>query len=119
MNEETKQALVSLGMDIEQTKARFMGNEAMLLKFLHRFADDKSFAQMRDAIEAGDSEAAFHQAHTLKGVAGNLGLGTIFEMVGPMVEELRAGDLGVAAERMPALEAAYSEAIAVIGTLPA
>ncbi|MDL2318612.1 Hpt domain-containing protein [Eubacteriales bacterium OttesenSCG-928-A19] len=104
-------------MNMEQTLARFVGNEAMLMKFLKRFADDGTYAQLLEAINADDSEAAFHQAHTLKGVAGNLGLGRLFDTVTPMVELLRAGEMDSAREHLSDLQSAYDQVMQVLPTL--
>ena len=61
------------GADYNSTMARFMGKEAMYLKFL----------------EQQDYEAAFAAAHTLKGVVGNMGLTPLFNAVCAIVEPLR------------------------------
>lgn len=118
MKAETTQALESLGMDIPQTLARFVGNESMLLRFLDRLPNETMYAKMIEAMNAGDTQEAFHQAHTLKGVVGNLGLGTLFDAVGPMVETLRADDLSSAMAMLPEVDQAYQYAVTTIQTMP-
>ena len=54
--------------------ARFGGSEALLLRFLRRLPEDKTFAALSDAVAAGDLTGVERGAHTLKGVAANLGL---------------------------------------------
>lgn len=51
--------------------------------------------------------ALLRRAHTLKGVAGNLSMRDLFARVSEVVECLRGGDIGAAAEKMPAVEASY------------
>ena len=45
--------------------------------------------ELQNALLAKDYESAFAQAHTLKGVAGNLGFDNVLESLAPMVELLR------------------------------
>ena len=51
---------------------------------------DANFEKLKDAIEAGDLDAAFDAAHALKGVMGNVSLTNLFEPVCAMTEDLRA-----------------------------
>mgnify|MGYP000720090130 CR=1 FL=1 len=44
------------------------------LRFLRLFPLDDSFPRLSEALGRGDVQAAFRAAHTLKGVAANLGL---------------------------------------------
>jgi len=104
-------------MDLEQTLARFVGNEALLLKFLKRFLEDKTFEQLTQAIAGKDAEAGFHAAHTLKGVAGNLGLGALFNAISPMVEVLRGSDPGSAGAMFEEVSVQYALAIQTIQTI--
>ena len=117
MKDESRLALESLGMDIQQTLSRFVGNEGLLFKFLGRFEADQSFAQMTAAIEAGDTQQGFYQAHTLKGVVGNLGLGTLFDSTDPLVEALRSDNLEEAKQYYPPVAEAYQKAIDTLKTI--
>ncbi len=92
MKDETRQALLGVGMDLNQTLARFGGNEGLMFRLLKRFLDDASIVQLGEAVEAGNMEDAFRAVHTLKGVAGNLGLGALFDSCAPLVERTRQGD---------------------------
>lgn len=114
MKDESRAALVQLGMDIDQTLARFVGNEGLLFKFVKRFPDEPTYGKLVAAMESGDTTDGFHQAHTLKGVVGNLGLGNLFDAVSPLVESLRLGDADQAKSEFPAVEASYKEAIDII-----
>ena len=107
MTEESKRRLVEAGIDVDDALARLMQNEGLLMRLLRAFLQDANFAQLQEALAKGDVSSAFAAAHTLKGVAGNLSLRDLFARVSEVVECLRGGDLGAAAEKMPAVEAAY------------
>jgi len=77
------------GADYNSTMARFMGNEAMYLKFLDMLFKDDNLEKLGTALEQQDYEAAFAAAHTLKGVVGNMGLTPLFNAVCAIVEPLR------------------------------
>ena len=78
MNEENKKLLLEAGVDLDRTMERFMNNEGLYLKFLKRFPEDPNFAQMKENIAGGQYEEAFKNAHTLKGLSGNLGLESFY-----------------------------------------
>lgn len=53
---------------------RRLGSIAAVERFLRMFAGDDTFAMLEAAMSAGDVQRAFRAAHTLKGLAANLGL---------------------------------------------
>ena len=77
------------GADYNSTMARFMGKEAMYLKFLDMLFKDDNLEKLGTALEQQDYEAAFAAAHTLKGVVGNMGLTPLSNAVCAIVESLR------------------------------
>lgn len=89
MDEEFRKQLIENGADVETTVKRFMGNEGLYVKFLMKFQDDKNYESIQEHIAAGQYEAAFNDAHTLKGVSANLGLNPIYEGASKLVELLR------------------------------
>ncbi|WP_125144299.1 Hpt domain-containing protein [Clostridium transplantifaecale] len=88
-----REILESYGVDYDNTMTRFLGNETFYLKILGRLPQDNNLAALEDALDKGDLGTAFEAAHTIKGLAGNLGLQSIYEAVSAMVEPLRAGNL--------------------------
>ena len=90
MDDTIKKQLTEAGVDLDKTMERFMNNEALYLKFLKRFPEDPNYAQLKEHISTGDYEEAFRDAHTLKGVAGNLGLDPFYTVVSALTEELRS-----------------------------
>ncbi len=89
MDEAFKSALKEAGADVETTVRRFMGNEAMYEKFLKKLLDNPNFDSLKENMADKDYEEAYRNAHTLKGVAANLGLDPVQKTSSDLVEELR------------------------------
>ena len=47
MDERKKQQLEAAGIDVADALARFMDNEALMLKFLLRFPQDQNFSLLK------------------------------------------------------------------------
>ncbi len=114
---DKKEMLTAAGIDVDGVLQRFMGSEKLMEKFLRRFADDVTFGQLRDCIAAGDCDGAFRAAHTLKGVAGNLGMTELFQGVSVMTEKFRAQDMTGAQEDLSLLQAAYDKVMEAVKNL--
>ena len=54
------------------------GSEVVVEKFALRFLDDPSYENLVSALSSGDTQAAFRAAHTLKGIAANLGFNNLY-----------------------------------------
>lgn len=76
-----------IDIDIDGSLARFGNMESFYIKFLKKFIDDKSFENIKEALKEKNIEKLGEEAHTLKGVSGNLGLNNIY---GYSVELMRA-----------------------------
>ena len=87
-----KSAFESYGGDYAATMGRFLGNEAMYLRFLDMLFQDESLRQLGAALETGDLKSAFEAAHTLKGAVGNMGLTPLYQAVCAIVVPLRTGE---------------------------
>ena len=100
-----KEFYETIGQNYEEVLERLAGSEALVLKFLKKFSTDKTYAALEEAMEAGEAEMIFRQAHTLKGVAANLGLKPLFEDTCVLVEITRNGGtegIGEAFEKIKA-----------------
>ncbi len=105
--------------DFEGTFERMMDEEFMA-KILKMFLDDSSFRNLEEAYQARNAQDAFHAAHTLKGVAGNVGLSDLAKKASDVTEALRGSDeIGNADAYMPALKQAYETAKQAIEKLEA
>ena len=86
---EFSEVFRAYGAEYESTMKRFLGNEGMYLRLLGMLFQDENKEQLGAALRSGDLEQAFAAAHTLKGVAGNLGLTPLWQAVSTLVEPLR------------------------------
>lgn len=78
----------AVGGDLEQTLSR-LPSEKMIFKFVLKFPDDPSHAQLTQALESGDIPTAFRAAHTLKGTSSTLGFGELTAAASALTEQLR------------------------------
>ena len=62
----------AMGADYEEVFGR-LRNEKLIAKFVLKFPDDPSFSQLKNSLAEKNTKEAFRAAHTLKGVAQNLG----------------------------------------------
>lgn len=85
-------ALRTYGVDLKEVMERFVNDEELYNDCLNSFIDDSSFDGLYDALLAKEYETAFNHAHTLKGVAGNLGLSPLLTAITDIVEPLRNHD---------------------------
>jgi signal transduction histidine kinase/HPt (histidine-containing phosphotransfer) domain-containing protein len=71
------------GLDTNDALGRLGGNRPLYLKLLRQFLDLESTPALVDkSLAAGDWQDAGRLAHTLKGVAGNLGAGAVQQAAG-------------------------------------
>lgn len=109
-----KEALESIGVDIEHTMERFLNNEALYMRFLKKVEDDPNFESLRSSLAEKDYENAVSYAHTLKGVTANLGLDVLFQDFTEMVTRLRQGDTAELDQLFAKIETEYKHACEVI-----
>lgn len=84
-----------------------LGSEALIKRFLGKFLNDESYANIFKNLESGNTEEAFRAAHTLKGICQNLGLDRLFVSANAVTEALRNGKNDVNDEMLAALKADY------------
>ncbi len=82
-------------IDAAALLARCTGKTALLAKVLGKFSPAATAAVegLRQALAAGDAQAAAHSAHALKGSAGNLSANALSAVAAEIEELSRAGDL--------------------------
>ena len=89
MDEKFRKHMEENGADVDTTLKRFMGNEALYMKFIVKFLDDKNLESLVENLDKGDYQGAFNSAHTLKGVSANLGLDPVCAGASKITELLR------------------------------
>ena len=85
---ELKEVYEKIGGDYDDVVRRLMG-EKLVRKFLLKFLDDKSCADLERTLSEGDYKEAFRAAHTLKGVCLNLGFTELYKVSAELTEVLR------------------------------
>ena len=81
------------GLDSAEGLLRVAGNRKLYLKLLRQFSAQQSDApvQITELLKAGDRPAAERKAHTVKGVAGNLGVKTVQLAAGELEKAIHNG----------------------------
>lgn len=117
MNNEAKEKLIACGVDYEGALARFMNNEELYVRFLKKFLADPNYELLTKSMEENDPEAALKSSHTLKGVAGNLSMTSLFKLTEEMVTDLRKDINSDISDVYEQIKANYSELISAISEL--
>ena len=109
------------GVDMDSGLRRVSGNRALYQKLLRQFlkAQTGASALIRLALSQGDMARARHAAHTLKGVAGNLGATSIADIATNLEKQLMAGSASGVEAHLDTLDermAKLAEALASLNT---
>jgi PAS domain S-box-containing protein len=81
------------GVDLQRGLSRMMGHRALYLDLLGKFSQTQADvpAQLRQALDAGNQGLAQRLAHTLRGLAGNLGAAALQTQAGVVESAIAAG----------------------------
>jgi signal transduction histidine kinase/CheY-like chemotaxis protein/HAMP domain-containing protein len=79
------------GLDVRDGLARVGGNRRLYLDLLRQFIEQQGQApsEVRSALDAGDAVRAERLAHSLKGVAGNIGAARVHSIAGRLEKAIR------------------------------
>jgi PAS domain S-box-containing protein len=79
------------GVDVAGGLQRLAGNKRLYLELLGQFVarQGSAAAQIEAALESGDRRLAERLAHSVKGVAGNLGIDSVFQLAGKLQTAIR------------------------------
>lgn len=83
--------LRDMGCDVEEAMERFLDDEEFYLECVGKVLCDEQFDKLKTALENEQTQDGFDCAHTLKGLAANVGLVSLEEKLSAIVEPLRAG----------------------------
>lgn len=84
------------GEDFESVKTRLV-SEDFVGRLVEKFAEDSTFFELAAAVKNQDASSAFRAAHTIKGVASNLGFSALAAAASELTEILRGGSFADAA----------------------
>ncbi len=88
-----KECYEQLEGNYDETISRMM-NEAFVERFITKFLDDKTYDSTMSAYNAGNVAEVFKGAHTMKGIAGNLGFTKLAGISSALTEQLRGKESG-------------------------
>jgi histidine phosphotransfer protein HptB len=114
---DLKEFYVLVGGNADEMVARLGGSEDLVKRFVKKFADDKTFETLVDALSKDNVDDSFRAAHTIKGVASNLGLEHLYAKAVTVTELLRSRNIAEAKKAMPALDDEYQKTLALIRKL--
>lgn len=106
-----------IDIDIQGSLERFSNFEPMYIKYLKRFNTEPTYDALKEAVSAQDFGAIETTAHTLKGIAGNLGLNTLFTDFDNIVKAVRAQENDKALELCHEIESKVEQVRAAIAQL--
>lgn len=94
---------------------RMMNDEDLLMQLLEAFIEEVPVrtAALQTAAETGDDDALIHNAHAVKGVAGNLSAMRLHKLAAEMEREARTGNISQAVSLLPALLKAHKLSIEI------
>ena len=83
------------GISIEKGLKTVIGNEKLYRKLLGKFYESNRnvVLEIKNTLEAGDMETAARLAHTVKGVAGNLGAEDLFPVAADLEKAIKAKEM--------------------------
>lgn len=81
------------GCDLQAAIKRLGGMESLYEKLLKKFLDDTTFQELKKAVEEKDLKEIETRAHTLKGLAANLGFQILSSQSNEIVCAARQGDV--------------------------
>ncbi len=117
MEEQTKQKLTEMNIDIASALDRFLNNEGLYLGFVRKFSGDENYQKFVHAMEKKQYDDAFTAAHTFKGLCGNLSITGMYEVISREVEFLRAKKYTEAEEMLSEVTNEYNRIVKILDTL--
>lgn len=108
-----KECYDAAGGKYDEVIRRFL-REELLIKFVLKFLSDKTFDTLITDLEKGDTEASFRGAHTLKGVAMNLGFTELYDVSAELTDMLRPLKPVDTTDVVAKLTASYNKVVGAI-----
>lgn len=109
-----KSNLIDIGIETEEAIERLGGNESLYHSLCDKFAQDKNFHFLQEALSVKDYKSAEFYIHTLKGVAANLGFVRLEIISGSILQDLRENNFTNLKPDNICLTAEYNRIITLI-----
>ncbi len=101
---------VSLGSDYDSVKARLV-SEKLIMKLLGKYPADKNYGLLVEGVAEKDYDKIFGAAHTIKGLALNLGFDELQKAASAMSEAYKKHEYDKLEELFPAVEKAQGKVL--------
>ncbi|QNM06544.1 Hpt domain-containing protein [Qiania dongpingensis] len=111
------EAMQKIVPDVNRTLCRFSGNQKLWERFVKKFGDDPSYSDLGKAVEENDEEGIERMAHTLKGVAANMGFDPLSEACAKLVSAVRSKKTEEYAEDWTVIQEQHGKIMDVIKDL--
>lgn len=111
---EIEEVMAPVVDDMETTVRRFAGRIELWKKFLLKFKDDLTYAELQTAYELSDGPAMERAVHTMKGIAANLGLQRLSDASADMVRSVRENRPDLFEKNMEAVRREYQAVLDAI-----
>lgn len=114
---DAREVFLELGEDYDEVLGRLVTDER-ITKYLKKFADGGSIADIHGFLADENYEEAFRLVHTAKGMAMNMGLSKLTAVTSDLCEELRGGKPNKPIDDMiKAVEEEFEKTKAIIGQM--
>lgn len=110
----TAEALKQYGIDFVDAMDRFDNNAELYQRLALKYLNDTHYDDLVAALEVQDYKEAYAQAHSLKGVAGNLSFTDVYDEASLISRFLFEGEAEAAEKPMPALGEAHKKVIELL-----
>lgn len=108
--------LNALGADTETGLSHFRGNKDLYERLVRKFPATAVGLEVRPFLDSGEYEKAFMNAHSMKGVCGNLFLTSLLEKYSELTEALRdEKDIELAKSMIDSVDELQAKFIGVLG----
>lgn len=106
------------GLDIDGALVRMGGSVKMLRRMISRFRETQTdvMARIKAAMENNDNDTAVREAHTVKGLAGNIGASEMAARAAQVEGMLKRGETDGLVDALHAMEAELTSQLAHITT---
>lgn len=108
--------LKACGIDYDDGLRRFSGSTQLYEKYLKRLPELEIYDELKAAVLAGDTEAAFQASHKMKSFIGNLSIPHMYGEICELTDILRTGapNEDAVAQHMGAIDSMYQDVAATV-----
>lgn len=106
--------LESLGVDLQDADKRFNHNTSFYERLLKKFPAQMVNLPVLTCYNEGDLKAALENAHTIKGMTGNLSITPLYNAYSDAVTLMRANDYPAAIDKIKDIEELQNQIIDTI-----